>query len=190
MIDFCGLLDRQPLMSDAGKPPQILIVEDSDPDVFLVEEALRSQGLHPRLQRCQDGEEAIHVLSQIDVKRLPDIIIIDLNLPKVPGLEILKHIRSLKQFDSVAVLILTSSQSTTDRALAKKFGADAYISKPPTLPEFLSTVGTGIRALLERSDTEPRARLLPSLCDGRRRHIRSHISKSGKFARNGRAKIG
>ncbi len=147
-----------------GKPAQIFIVEDNDPDVFLVEETLRSQGIPAQIQRCHDGEDAIQALSQIGQSHLPDIIIIDLNLPKVTGLEILKHVRSLKQLDGIPVLILTSSQSKTDRALAIQLGADAYIAKPPTLLEFLSTVGSGLRVLLERSDSEPRARLWSSFC--------------------------
>ncbi|MGA2881258.1 MAG: response regulator [Bryobacteraceae bacterium] len=149
-------------MATSGQPADVFIVEDNDPDVFLVEEALRSQGIPVQMQRCQDGEEAIQALSQIGDGRLPDIIIIDLNLPRVTGLEILKHVRSLKQLDAVPVLILTSSQSKTDRALSLQLGADAYIAKPPTLPEFLSGVGSGIRALLERNRTEPRARLHPA----------------------------
>jgi two-component system, response regulator len=142
-----------------GKPAKIFIVEDNDPDVFLVEETLRSQGIPAQIQRCHDGEEAIQALSQIRQSHMPDLIIIDLNLPKVTGLEILKHVRSLKQLDGVPVLILTSSHSKTDRALSVQLGADAYIAKPPTLPEFLSSVGSGLRILLERSDTEPGARL-------------------------------
>jgi DNA-binding response OmpR family regulator len=157
MIDVSRMLDRERSMANPGKPVQVFMVEDNDPDVFLVEEALRSHGILPQIQRCQDGEEAIRVLSQIGEAGLPQIVIIDLNLPKITGLEILKHVRSLKQFDAVPVLILTSSQSMTDRALGKQFGADAYIAKPPTLTEFLSAVGSGIRALLERSQREPRA---------------------------------
>jgi two-component system, response regulator len=162
-----------------GKPAKIFIVEDNDPDVFLVEETLRSQGIPAQIQRCHDGEDAIQALSQIGQSHLPDIIIIDLNLPKVTGLEILKHVRSLKQLDGVPVLILTSSQSKTDRALSIELGADAYIAKPPTLPEFLSTVGSGLRVLLERSDNKPRARQLTSFCARRPAYFR---------ARGGRAR--
>src|SRR3984885_6775633 len=151
-----------------GKPAKIFIVEDNDPDVFLVEETLRAQGITAQIQRCQDGEDALQALSKIGQSHLPDIIIIDLNLPKVTGLEILKHVRSLKQLDGVPVLILTSSQSKTDRALSIQLGADAYIAKPPTLSEFLSNVGSGVRALLERSNTESRARLRPSIWERRR----------------------
>jgi two-component system response regulator len=146
-------------MKSPGHPAQIFIVEDNDPDVFLVEEALRSHGISAEIQRCHDGEEAIQALSQIGQPRLPHIIMIDLNLPKVAGLEILKYVRGLKHFDGVPVVILTSSQSKTDRTLATQLGADAYIAKPPTLPEFLSSVGSGIRALLEQSGRPPRARI-------------------------------
>ena len=139
-------------MSDSGlgKPARIFIVEDNDPDVFLVQEALRAEGISAQIQRCHDGEEAIHALSQIREADLPDVVIIDLNLPKITGLEILKHARSLKQLDGVPVLILTSSRSRVDRDQSLKLGADAYIAKPSTLSEFLSTVGSGIGALLER----------------------------------------
>jgi DNA-binding response OmpR family regulator len=70
----------------------------------------------------------------------------------------------------VPVLILTSSQSGNDRAVSIELGAEAYIGKPPTLSEFLSTVGSGVRALLERSNPEPRARLRPSIWKRRRTH--------------------
>jgi DNA-binding response OmpR family regulator len=61
-----------------------------------------------------------------------------------------KPAESLKQLDKVPVLILTSSQSKADRIRSMQLGADAYVAKPPTLPEFLSGVGSGIRTLLER----------------------------------------
>jgi DNA-binding response OmpR family regulator len=139
----------------AQNPAQIFIVEDNDPDVFLVEEALRSHGLEVKFQRSYDGEHAIRTLGEMDPAQLPDIILIDLNLPKINGIEVLKHVRSQRYLDRVPVLILTSSQSHVDRALALKHGADAYIAKPPTLPEFLATVGSGIRRLLERTDSAP-----------------------------------
>lgn len=146
-------------MAQSGKVVAVFIVEDNDPDVFLVEEALRSQGIAAQFQRCYDGEEAIESLSQMGPAHLPDIIIIDLNLPKITGMDILKHARSLHLLDHVPVLILTSSQSNADRTLSRQLGADAYIAKPPTLPEFLSNVGTGVRALIERDGARPHTRL-------------------------------
>jgi two-component system, chemotaxis family, response regulator Rcp1 len=161
-------------MAKESKPAKILMVEDNDPDVFLVQEALRAHGVPAQIQRCQDGEEALQVLSQLDESEIPDIVIIDLNLPKVPGIEILKHARSLKQLDRVPVLILTSSQSHTDRTISMQLGADAYISKPPTLPEFLSSVGSGIRTLLERSESGATTRLWGYLCDRPKTRHRFH----------------
>jgi CheY-like chemotaxis protein len=164
-------------MANSSQPAQIFIVEDNDPDVFLVEEALRSQEIPAYFRRSHDSEEAIERLSQLEAGGLPDLIIVDLNLPKINGLEILKHIRSLQQFDNIPVLILTSSQSLADRTLARKLGADAYIAKPPTLPEFLSAVGTGIHNLLRRSETEPRAPGGPSRCERRLAKIRRRAHK-------------
>ncbi len=137
-------------MANPNTPVRVLIVEDNDADVFLVEEALRSQGLMAQIERCQDGEEALVALGSVDEMRMPDIIIVDLNIPKVNGLEILKYARSLKQLDSIPVLVLTSSQSRLDRTRSLQLGARAFISKPPTLPEFLSMVGSGIRGLIEK----------------------------------------
>jgi CheY-like chemotaxis protein len=168
-------------MAHSGNPPLVLIVEDNDPDVFLVQEALRAQGVLARIERCQDGDEALQAVSEIGGPHLPDLIIIDLNLPKVPGLEILKRIRSLKQLDSVPVLILTSSQSKADRAQCLQLGANAYIAKPPTLPEFLSAVGSGIRALLERSGSGPRALRrfrLRRFQPAERRNIRARLTST------------
>lgn len=162
-------------MADPGKPAQIFIVEDSDADVFLVEEALRSEGIDARIQRWEDGEEAIHALSAIADLAIPDLIIIDLNLPKITGFDILKHVRGLQQLDRVPVLILTSSASKRDRSLALQLGANEYIAKPPTLPEFLTAVGLGIRGLFERRDQGAGARApcggRPALCARRIRAI-------------------
>lgn len=175
-------------MAPSGQPADVFIVEDNDPDVFLVEEALRSLGIQFKMRRFRDGEEAIRAFSQIGDSRLPDVIIIDLNLPKITGLEILKHVRSLKQLDAVPVLILTSSQSKTDRAHSLQLGADAYIAKPPTLPEFLSGVGSGIRALLERRRREPRTRLHAS-CGRGSASMRRHLPSREHTERNKRRSV-
>lgn len=183
-----GYLQRARSMANSGQPAKILIVEDNDSDVFLLEETLRSQRIPAQIQRCRDGEEAIQTLSQIGQPHLPDVIIIDLNLPKITGLEILKHVRSLKQLDRVPVLILTSSQSKTDRTQSIQLGADAYIAKPPTLPEFLSTVGSGLRVLLERSQSEPGARLRSTICSRRPATFRLRGAQSLRWPHRGRVR--
>lgn len=158
--------------SGSGKPSQVFIVEDNDPDVFLVEEALRSEGVHAQFQRCYDGEQAVQALSQMGETSIPGVIIIDLNLPRVTGFEILRYARGLKQLDRVPVLILTSSQSRADRELSMKLGADAYIAKPPTLGDFLSSVGSGVRRLLEHGRGGRHASLRSARCRRKREPVR------------------
>jgi CheY-like chemotaxis protein len=130
---------------------QIFIAEDSRGDVLLVKEALAAYGLTAELQLCKDGEAALSELGQCEAGNLPDLIIIDLNLPRVDGMEVLRHVRGLPIFDGTPIMVFTSSRSTNDRTEAERFGANAYVSKPSTLDEFLSTVGSAIRNLTGRS---------------------------------------
>ncbi len=88
MIGSRGNWHRICLMASPRNSVRIFIVEDNDPDVFLVREALRSHGISPEIQHCRDGEEAIRALSQIGQAGLPDVIIVDLNLPKLSGLSL------------------------------------------------------------------------------------------------------
>lgn len=130
---------------------QILIAEDSTGDVLLVKEALAAYGLTAELQLCKDGEAALSALTRCDAGNLPDLVIVDLNLPRVDGMDVLRYIRGLPIFDKTPVMIFTSSHAPNDRAEAERFGANAYVTKPPTLDDFLSTVGSAIHKLIGRS---------------------------------------
>jgi CheY-like chemotaxis protein len=127
---------------------QIFIAEDSIGDVLLVKEAMAAYGLTAELQLCKDGEAAVSDLGQRDAGNLPDLLIIDLNLPRVDGMEVLRYVRGLPLFDRTPILVFTSSHSANDRSEAERFGANAYVSKPPTLDDFLSTVGSAIHNLI------------------------------------------
>lgn len=127
---------------------QILIAEDSVGDVLLVKEALAAYGIRAELQLCKDGEAALSALARCDPGNLPDLIIVDLNLPRVDGMDVLRYLRGLPVFDETPVMVFTSSQAAADRAQAERFGANAYVTKPPTLDEFLSTVGSAIHNLI------------------------------------------
>jgi CheY-like chemotaxis protein len=127
---------------------RILIAEDSVGDVLLVKEALAAYGLTAELQLCNDGEAALSALARCDPGNLPDLIIVDLNLPRVDGMDVLRYLRGLPVFDKTPVMVFTSSQTPTDRADAQRFGANAYVTKPPTLDEFLLTVGSAIHDLV------------------------------------------
>lgn len=129
---------------------QIFIAEDSLGDVLLIREALAAHGVTAELLLCEEGEAALSNLSEFRADNLPDLIIVDLNLPKVGGMEVLQYIRSLPLFDRTPVMVFTSSHWSNDRVEAERFGANAYVMKPPTLDEFLSTVGSAIHGLVIR----------------------------------------
>lgn len=130
-------------------PTRILLVEDNPADVFLIKEAMRTHGIPFDLEWFADGEDAVAHIDHLDpAARVPDAILLDLNLPKVDGKEVLACIRRNAQLKHVPVAILTSSDSPHDRREAARLGASIYIKKPPTLDEFLDVGGT-IRDLLE-----------------------------------------
>jgi CheY-like chemotaxis protein len=131
-----------------GKPGPLRIVmaEDNAPDVILVKETLRTVGIEAELLVFQDGEECVRHLTASGEP--PDAIIVDLNLPRVDGFEILKLVRGERRYDGVPVAVLTSSRTAEDRQRSFELGANAFISKPARLDDFLQTVGSEIRRLL------------------------------------------
>src|SRR5947208_16839293 len=92
----------------------IVLVEDNRGDVFLIEEALRSAGLPFRLTRYADGDVAIDLLSRT-FEPAPDLILVDLNLPKVDGLDVLRELKHMPHLSHTPAAILTSSQSPRDK---------------------------------------------------------------------------
>ncbi len=124
---------------------QVLIIEDHIPDVYLVKEALRSSGVIFELVHVDDGNAARLYVSSGGV---PDLIFLDLNLPKADGLELLRMIRTRPHLAGVPVAILTSSSSPEDRERAYRLGANLFITKPAGLSEFLAEVGSAAKRLL------------------------------------------
>jgi chemotaxis family two-component system response regulator Rcp1 len=117
---------------------RILIVEDSPSDVRLIREALRDSELIVRLSVCKDGMEAVEHLQQCkrDGTVLPDLILLDLNLPLKNGHEVLQEIKRDPELKKIPVLVLTSSIDENDLALAYDLNANCYIRKPADLPEY------------------------------------------------------
>lgn len=126
----------------------IMLVEDNPADVFLIKEALRSHGVPFRLRWFPDGEGAVSYTDELQRHSdIPDLILLDLNLPRLNGKEVLTRIRMNPNLAQVPVAILTSSDSAQDRRETARLGANCYIRKPPTLDEFLGVGGT-IKELL------------------------------------------
>ncbi|MEO8129774.1 MAG: response regulator [Bryobacteraceae bacterium] len=130
---------------------KIVLIEDHDPDVFLIKEALAAHSIPYDLKHFRDSEEAVRWLclaESFDQAAFPDLILLDLNMPRISGIEVLKRIRETPRLKGVPVAILTSSYSPLDRRQAEAAGATVYVSKPAMLDEFLDQVGTSVSNLL------------------------------------------
>ncbi len=129
----------------------ILLIEDAEPDVFLVREALKSAGLDFELNVLDDGEKAVDYIDTLDRnanKECPELVLLDLNLPKRTGDQILEHMRHSDRCKDVPVVIVTSSDSPRDKAEASRLGATQYFRKPSRLDEFMR-LGSVVRTLVQ-----------------------------------------
>lgn len=132
---------------------QILLVEDNPADVLLVEEAIATYKLPVELSVADDGEKAIAFIEEAEQDQAapcPEMLLLDLNLPKCSGLEVLRRVRQSERCKHVPVLILTSSDSPRDRAETAQLGADRYFKKPANYDEFLR-VGEAVGDLLAKA---------------------------------------
>ena len=131
--------------------PHILLVEDNPADANLVAEALAEEHIECEVSVLRDGAQAITFIDRLDADQnqpRPDIVLLDLNLPKIAGHEVLKRVRTSPRCKNAMVLIVSSSDAPADRETALKLGANGYFQKPANLEEFME-LGPRIRALLE-----------------------------------------
>jgi CheY-like chemotaxis protein len=128
----------------------VLLVEDNPADANLVQEALFEAQINRGIQIVVDGSKAIDLINSIESGAMdcPDLIMLDLNLPRTSGEEVLKRVRASRRCGGVKVIIITSSNAPQDRQRAMELGATAYFRKPSTLEEFLE-LGPRVRRLLE-----------------------------------------
>jgi len=125
------------------KSIEILLVEDNPGDVMLTKKALKSAKICNNVQIATDGEVAISMLKQEIPYTdfiLPDIIFLDLNLPKKSGFEVLEEIQSSETLKEIPVIILSSSKAETDITKSYNLKASNYISKPITIQNFTEVV--------------------------------------------------
>jgi len=125
------------------RPVEILLVEDSPGDVKLTEEALRDADVPNHLNVARDGEEAMRYLrreGEFADKPRPDLILLDLNMPRKDGREVLAEIKADAELRRIPVIILTTSQNEDDVAEAYNLAANCYVAKPVDLDQFLDVV--------------------------------------------------
>ncbi|MBV8072244.1 MAG: response regulator [Acidobacteriaceae bacterium] len=142
--------------NDGKRAIRVVVIEDNTPDVILIGECLNGTSTPYELIHFRDGDEALAgVKSTVAGGRLPDLIVLDLNMPKVNGLEVLEAIKQDPVLANVPVVVLTSSAAPEERQAAERLGADRYLRKPFDLYEFLEQVGGIVRELIPLDDTRP-----------------------------------
>lgn len=118
-------------------PVEILVVEDNPDDVTLTLRALSRHNLANRVHVVRDGAEALLYLR---AHQHPRVVLLDLKLPKVSGLEVLKEVKSDPLLRSIPIVVLTSSREEPDIKTAYELGANSYIVKPVDFEQFVSAV--------------------------------------------------
>jgi two-component system response regulator len=119
---------------------EILLVEDNPDDAELTIRALKKHNLANNLLHLQDGEEALNFIFSPQTSSLPKIILLDIKMPKVDGIEALRKIKSDENRKIIPVVVLTSSKEERDIIETYKLGVNAYIVKPVEFEKFVSAV--------------------------------------------------
>jgi two-component system response regulator len=128
-------------MAIAGPPIDILLVEDNPADVRLAQEAFKDARVANRLHVARDGVEALSMLRDATgaVPR-PDLILLDLNLPRKDGREVLQDIKQDEALRHIPVVVLSTSQSEHDIARSYRLGANAFVTKPVDIDRFFQVI--------------------------------------------------
>jgi CheY-like chemotaxis protein len=133
------------LLGGEGKTIEVLLVEDSPGDVRLTREAFRDANVSIRLHVASDGVEAMAFLRRQDEHihaPRPDLILLDLNLPRMDGREVLAQVKEDPSLKTIPTVILTTSEAEADIMKSYELQANAYLSKPVQLDEFESLVNS------------------------------------------------
>lgn len=124
-------------------PPEIFLVEDDPADVRLTREALKHANVACRLTVACDGEEASRLLREVGLRgdnRRPDLILMDLNLPKKSGIELLGEVKSNPSLRRIPVVVLSNSNSVQDAHNSYDLHANCYLNKPADMCKFVTII--------------------------------------------------
>ena len=125
-------------MSTSMRPPPILLVEDNPMDLDLTLRAFNKKRLTNHVQVARDGEEALAFMARWEAgEQVPAVIRLDINQPKVNGLEVLRQLKAHERYRRIPVVILTSSREDKDLKTAYDLGVNSYIEKPVNFSKFM-----------------------------------------------------
>lgn len=134
--------------------PDIIVVEDSDADFDGLVRVLRRFRPHLLIERCRDGEEALHRISSADASNLPALVLLDLNLPGTDGRRVLERLRADPGLAGVPIVVLTTSSNPRDVEQCYVAGANGYLFKPVDFALFEVTIRGAVDYWLAGPDTE------------------------------------
>jgi CheY-like chemotaxis protein len=119
----------------------ILLVEDNDGDILLTTEAFEESKLVNRIKVIKDGEKAIDFFEKMPRKAdIPNLVLLDINLPKVSGHEVLMYIKTHERYKAIPVIMLTTSSSETDILTSYRHHVNCYITKPIDVADFMKAI--------------------------------------------------
>jgi CheY-like chemotaxis protein len=127
----------------AGQPIEVLLVEDDPGDVLLIREAFEFNKVHNNLNVVSDGEQALAYLrreGEYGETLRPDLILLDLNLPRKDGREVLAEVKSDETLRTIPIVVLTTSEAEEDVLKSYQLHANAYVTKPVDFERFVSIV--------------------------------------------------
>ena len=124
---------------------KILLIEDDADDIELLEEAFKISDIAYEMQVIMEGDKVAPFITQN--RNLPNIIVLDFNLPRVHGREILKMIKSSEEFKNIPLIVLTTSAAKEDIEYSLNMGADHFITKPSSIDGFANAVATIVAAV-------------------------------------------
>lgn len=129
-------------MRSSGAPFEILLVEDDAADARLAQIALKESKVLCNVSHVRDGVEAMDYLHKLerDAARLPDLMLLDLNMPRKDGRQVLEEMRGHARFRSIPVVVLTTSDVDRDVASSYSLGANSYVTKPMDVDEFCAVI--------------------------------------------------
>ena len=127
----------------AGKPIEVLLVEDDPGDVLLIREAFDFNKVHNNLNVVSDGEQALDYLrgtGDYSGRIRPDLVLLDLNLPRKDGREVLAEVKTDPDLRTIPIVVLTTSEAEEDVLKSYQLHANAYVTKPVDFERFVSIV--------------------------------------------------
>lgn len=130
-------------MATAARPISVLLVDDDPGDVLMIEEALETIGAPRTVFVVNDGEKAVAFLrrtGQFEHAPRPDVVLLDLNMPRMDGRQVLAEIKADVDLRSIPIVVLTTSQSPADIVSSYSLHANAYVTKPMNLDDLTEVV--------------------------------------------------